>query len=185
MDGGDVWLVAPGGKPTPLTSDGGYRSPVFWGADGSLLALKGGSVIRLHRSGGAEAIAAAPGVHKLIGVDAKSPDKVVVLIGGAQPLAVLTLKTGKLARLPFDAKSEAHQRMLAQVRGQERIYGAIQLYVRTETKRGMAGTVEWTDVYLRRGSAAPENLSACDGVNCGEPALSPDGVWVAYVKSGG
>jgi hypothetical protein len=185
MDGGDIWLVTPGEMPAPLTSDGGYRSPIFVPADGSLLALKGGSVVRLKGAGRVEVVAAAPGVLKLVGVDTNHSDDVVVLGGGAAPLAVLSLKTGKLVPLPFDAKSEAHQRMLAQVRGQERTYGATRLYVKTESKRGLSRTVEWTDVYLRRRGGTPQNVSACDGIDCGEPALSPDGARVAFVKSGG
>jgi hypothetical protein len=185
MDAGDIWLVTPGGTPEPLTSDGGYRSPVFSPADGSLLALKGGSVVRLQGAGRVELVAAAPGVLKLVGMDANSPDELVVLAGTAAPLGVLSLKDGKLAPLLFDSKSEVHQRMLAQVRGQERTYGATRLYVKTESKRGLSRTLEWTDVYLRRDGGTPQNVSTCDGANCGEPALSPDGKRVAFVKSGG
>jgi Tol biopolymer transport system component len=57
--------------------------------------------------------------------------------------------------------------------------------VKTESKRGLSRTLEWTDVYLRRGCGTPQNVSACDGINWGEPALSPDGARVAFVKSGG
>ncbi len=101
------------------------------------------------------------------------------------PLGVLSLKTGKVAPLPYDAASSDQQRMLAQVRGQERVYGDASVYVKTESKAGLSRTIEWTDVYLRRGNAPPQNVSACDGVNCGQPALSPDGRRVAFVKSGG
>ena len=58
------------------------------------------------------------------------------------------------------------------------------VYSETESKRGLSRTIEWTDVYLRRGTAAPRNVSACDGVNCVQPALSPDGRSVAFVKAG-
>jgi Tol biopolymer transport system component len=75
--------------------------------------------------------------------------------------------------------------MLAQVRGQERTYGDAAVYVKTESKRGLSRTIEWTDVYFRRGSSPPQNLSACDGVNCGQPSLSPDGRRIAFVKAGG
>ena len=42
----------------------------------------------------------------------------------------------------------------------------------------------WTDVYVQRGTAVPVNVSVCDGVRCLEPALSPDGRKVAFVKAG-
>ena len=44
-------------------------------------------------------------------------------------------------------------------------------------------TTEWTDVYVARGTAAPVNVSACQGVNCSAPALSSDGRQIAYVKA--
>jgi hypothetical protein len=128
----------------------------------------------------------APGVLKLVGFDANNADAIVVLLdGGASPLGVLSVKTGKVVPLPYDGKSDAERRMLAQVRGQERTYGDASVYVRTESKRGLSRAIEWTDVYLRRGNAPPQNVSACDGVSCGQPALSPDGRRIAFVKAGG
>ena len=38
---------------------------------------------------------------------------------------------------------------------------------------------------LERPVPVPQNLSACDGVNCGQPSLSPDGRRIAFVKAGG
>ena len=184
METGDIWLVVPDQAPTQLTSDGGYRSPIFSPADGSLLALKGGKVVCIRGTSHVEVVVSAPSVIKLVGIDPAKPNEVVVLHNGAAPLAVLSLKTGKLTLLPYDANSKMQQRMLAQMRGQERTYGTTRLYVKTESKRGMARILEWTDVYLRRGDGALQNVSACDGVNCGEPALSPDGRTVAFVKSG-
>jgi hypothetical protein len=72
----------------------------------------------------------------------------------------------------------------AEIRGQERDYGTTTLYLKTESKQGLSRTAEWTDVWLRRGDAGPVNVSRCDGVNCGQPALSPDGRRVAFVKAG-
>jgi hypothetical protein len=56
------------------------------------------------------------------------------------------------------------------------------VYVKTESKQGFAGVVEWTDVYLKRGTD-PVNVSRCDGVGCGQPSLSRDGGQVVFVKA--
>ena len=185
-DAGDVWVVMPGGgAPTALTFGGGYRSPVF-APDGSVFALKGDTVVRV--APGAATLQKAAGALKLVGFDGKNADELVVLLdggGAGSTLGVLSLKTGKMVPLPYDAKSDGERRMLVQIRGQSRVYGDASVYVKTESRRGMTRAIEWTDVYLQRGSQPPQNVSACDGVNCGQPALSPDGRRVAFVKSGG
>jgi hypothetical protein len=187
-DAGDIWIADLGGAPvSAMTAGGGYRSPIFSSTDGSIVALKGETLVRIPSSGGsAVAVQRATGVLKLVGFDARNPDEIVVVLdGGASPLGVLSMSNGKVMRLPFDAKSEAEQRMLAQIRGQERVYGDAAVYVKTESKRGLTRTIEWTDVYYRGRNAPPRNISACDGVNCGQPALSPDGRRIAFVKTGG
>ena len=60
----------------------------------------------------------------------------MLLDGGAAPLGVLSVKSGKVTPLPYDAKSDAERRMLAQVRGQERTYGDAAVYVKTESEAG-------------------------------------------------
>ena len=185
-EAGDVWVVSPGGAPAALTSGGGYRSPVF-SPDGSVFALKGDAVVRV-APGSVATLQKVSGALKLVGFDGRNADEVVVLLdrgGAGSPLGVLSLKSGKMATLPYDAKSDGERRMLVQIRGQERVYGDASVYVKTESKRGMTRAIEWTDVYLRRGNQPPQNVSTCDGVNCGQPALSPDGRRVAFVKSGG
>lgn len=186
---GDIWMAGPGGAaPVALTSGGGYRSPIFSPADGSILALRSESAVRIPAAGGSAVIVQkAVGVRKLVGFDGRNTAEVVVLLegGGGSPLGVLALQSGRITPLPYDAKSDAERRVLAQIRGQERVYADASVYVRTESKAGLSRTIEWTDVYVRRGSAPPQNVSACDGVNCDQPALSPDGRRVAFVKSGG
>jgi hypothetical protein len=98
-------------------------------------------------------------------------------------MAVVSLKSKTVSPLPHDPKSTDEHAVLAQVRAQDRVYGDAKVYTKTESKKGMSRTVEWTDVYLQRGSTPPQNVSKCDGVNCGQASLSPDSRSIAFVKS--
>ncbi len=186
---GNIWIASLDRRTAKaLTSEGGYRSPLFSTADGSLYALKGDLLVRVPAEGGKPAaVRKVTGTLKLVGFDGKNPDEILVLLddGAGAPLAVVSLKSGAVTRLPYNAKSQEDRRMLAQVRGQDRVYGDTFVYIKTESKRGLSRNIEWTDVYIRRGNAAPQNISACDGMSCGEPALSPDGRSIAFVKTGG
>jgi len=188
VDTGSIWIADLERRTvTPATSDVGYRSPVFSPSDGRIFALKGDRVVRIPSNGGTpSSVQTAPGAVKLVGFDGASAEEIVVLFeASTSPLAVLSLKTGNVTPLPYDPTSAQQQRMLAQIRGHDRVYGTISLYVKSESKRGLLRTIEWTDVYVRRGDSPPQNVSVCDGVSCGQPALSPDGRRVAFVKAGG
>jgi hypothetical protein len=184
---GNVWIVEVDGRaPRALTFDGGYRSPVI-GPDGSVYALKADSVVRLSADQGqASPVQKAGGVRKLVGFDPAARDEVVVLleapVSGA-PLAALSLKTGAVTPLPHDVQSEDERTLVAQIRGQDRVYGDMVVYTKTETKRGLARPIEWTDIYVKRANDAPQNVSACDGVNCVQPALSADRRRVVFIKA--
>lgn len=185
---GNIWIVDVDRRAArALTSDGGYRSPIFLPNDSAVLALRANMIVRLSLQGGnAVPVQNAPGVVKLVGVDAVSPAEVVVLLetpSAGSPLAAVSLQSGKAAPLPFDASSDQQRRVLAQIRAQDRTYGDTTVYTKTETKPGLSRPIEWIDVFLRRGTASPQNVSACDGVNCVQPALSPDGRNVAFIKA--
>lgn len=183
---GNIWTVPVGGGAAKgLTTDGGYRSPVFSPSDGTIYALRENVIVRVPIRGGASAkVHDATGIVKLVGFDRSSPDEVVVLLddAGGSLLGVASLRSGKVTRLPYDANSKEEQRALAQVRGQDRVYGKTTLYIKTETKQGISRPIEWTDVYIQS-DGPPRNISACDGVSCVQPALSPDGRTVAFVKA--
>ena len=182
---GDIWIANVDRRPArALTTNGGYRSPIFVNDTPVVLALRGNSVVRLGAQGGsAIPLAGAPKIVKLVGIDATSPDEVIVLLDApASPLGVLSLQSGRVTPLPYDDSSDEQRRMLAQIRAQDRTYGETKVYTKTETKSGLSRPIEWTDVFLTRGAGSPQNVSACDGVNCVQPALSPDGRSVAFVK---
>jgi len=182
---GDIWIANVDRRPArALTTNGGYRSPIFVNDTPVVLALRGNSVVRLGAQGGsAIPLAGAPKIVKLVGIDATSPDEVIVLLDApASPLGVLSLQSGNVSPLPYDDSSDEQRRMLAQIRAQDRTYGETKVYTKTETKSGLSRPIEWTDVFLTRGAGSPQNVSACDGVNCVQPSLSPDGRSVAFVK---
>jgi hypothetical protein len=125
---------------------------------------------------------------KLVGFDGTDADDLVLLFDAppaASPLGSVSLKSGRVTPLPYDASSEEQRRMLAHIRGQEREYGTTRLYTKSESRRGLSRNVQWTDVYIRRGNAAPRNISKCDGVSCVQPSLSADGQSVMFIKTGG
>jgi hypothetical protein len=184
---GDIWIANLDQQTArALTTDGGYRSPVFSPADRSIYALKGDAIVRMQADGASAVAVKAPGAIKLVGFDAQNPDDLVVLLdapAGQSPMAVASLKSKTVSPLPYDPKSADERAVLAQVRAQDRVYGNATVYTKTESKQGMSRKLEWTDVYLQRGSTPPQNVSKCDGVNCGQPSLSPDGRSIAFVKS--
>ena len=184
---GNIWVATTDkGQSRALTTDGGYSSPIF-SQDGRLYALRGGAVVRLPQEMGAGvAVHKVPGARKLVGFDAKNPDDLVVLLdatGTGSPLGVLSLTSGRVTPLPYDATSEAEGRIVARIRSDERQYGTTVVSTHAESRRGRSRTLRWTDIYLRTGTAAARNLSKSDGVGCAQPALSPDGRSVAFIKA--
>ena len=184
---GNIWMVNVDGRAArALTTDGGYRSPIFLPNSSTLLALRGNAIVRLGSTGeNSSPLRMKVGVAKLVGVDSEDPAAVVVLLvtpRAGSPLASVSLQDGTATALPFDAADESQQRMLAQIRAQDRSYGDTTVYTKTETKSGLSRPIEWIDVFAKRGAAPPQNVSACDGVSCVQPALSPDGRSVVFVK---
>jgi hypothetical protein len=183
---GDIWIVSLQDRQArALTQDGGYRSPIFAPNDAFIYALRHEALVRIPVGGGTAASqGTATGVVKLVGFD--GADDLIVLTDAwepASPLASLALKTGRLAPLPHDPTSADEQRLIAFVRGDERVYGGTRVYTRTESRRGALRTTEWMDVFVARGDAAPVNVSACGGVDCSAPSMSGDGRFVTYVKA--
>jgi hypothetical protein len=185
---GNVWTADLEGKTTrALTRDGGYRSPVF-AAAGAIYALKADAIVALRTDGSPSAVQTVRGLVKLVGFEGPNTDDIVVLIeaaAGLSPLAIVALKNGAVTPLPYDPRSDEERQMLAQIRSQARVYGDTNVYTKTNSKQLISRPIEWTDVYVQRGTEPPRNVSACDGVDCGQPALSPDRRTVVYIRSEG
>jgi hypothetical protein len=182
---GNIWMVPiGGGAPRALTTDGGYRSPVF-ATDGTIYALKGDTLVRMPSQGGAMIrVQDAKGLVKLVGFDRSAPAELLVVLAqpAAGPLGIVSLQTGRLTVLP-STQSPDEQRVLAQARAQDRVYADTTLYTKTETRQGLSRVVEWIDVYVQRGATTPRNISQCDGVSCVQPSLAPDGRSVVFIKA--
>ena len=80
---GDIWMASIDRRSArALTTDGGYRSPMFVNNAPVVLALRGNSVVRLGAQGGQRnpSPGRCAGIVKLVGMDSASPAEVVVLL---------------------------------------------------------------------------------------------------------
>lgn len=190
VEHGQIWVaeIAEGGT-RKLTNSGGFRSPVFMPGGKDILALEGTSVVRVSLpSGKVTNLYAVAGIRKLVGFSRDNPDQVLALVmahdsSGHPGVAFLSVSGGKLDPLSYDPLSSEDRHMLEHLSAWDRDYGETSVYVNQQTKSGMAGTLSWTDVFLKKGSNAPVDVSNCDGINCGQPSLSPDGKLLAFVRA--
>jgi hypothetical protein len=188
IQAGDIW-VADLARKTRLqvTRYGGYRSPVFLADDDQILALKGNTMMQVSLSGAElKSLYNLENITKIVGMDKADPDKVLILLQnavGSDTAGVLSLKSGQVTLMPDDRESPDYISMISHMREWERVYGDTKVYVRSESKSVMGGTVGWTDVYLKQRNSSPLNVSRCDVVNCGQPSLSNDGRQVVFVKA--
>jgi hypothetical protein len=188
---GDVWVVAAavGSIPQRLTRDGGYHSPVFDSQDQNVLALKAGDLYRipLHEDSPAK-VRPLPGVTKLVGISRNDAEQLLVLtkeVGGGFGAAVLSIKTGAMTAIPHDAHSDEDETMLSHLAGWERVFGDVRLSCEDEEKDAPGGrTIRFTDVYVKRGSDRPIDLTNGNGVSSCQPSLSGDGKRVVFIREG-
>lgn len=171
-------------KQTRLTTQSAYRSPIFSPDDRSLLALEGDAIVSIRIDGEAASIRpyrVVQGIVKLIGFSGPASNRVLALRQehGKPAVELLDLDTGEGVALPYDPKSSRDRNMLTHLQGWDRVYDDTTLFVRVE-KNAWAW---WHNVYLRRQGKNPENVSRCEEISCGQPALSHDKKRVAFVKA--
>lgn len=188
VERGQIWVAdLASGKTHKLTSSGGFRSPVFLPERNDILALKGTNVVRVALADGKVTnLFAVTGLTKLVGFSEDDAGKVLVISRGdsGQPgVAFLSVSTGKLDPLPYDPSSGDDRHLVEHLSAWDRHYDDTIVYTDQQTKTGMAGTLSWADVFLKKGSSAAKDVSNCDGIDCGQPSLSPDGKLVTFVRS--
>lgn len=183
---GIIWLApVERGVPRQLTTDGGYLSPIFALDGRSILALKSDVVVSIPLSGGSpRPLTAVNGVSKIVGFSSLNPLELILLMKRVDaPLVSLSLVDRSLKVLPVDRSSSELQSLVGTIRDQDRDYGTTKVFLRIERKEGLLRPVEWTDVYIATGSSPARNISQCDEVNCVQPALSPDGRTLVFIRS--
>jgi hypothetical protein len=189
---GEIWLADLQAMSTrALTSSDSYRSPIFLAGNKDVLALRGDDVVRAASSASGEVkkLYAVSGILKLVGVSSEDSATVLILLrgeaGGHPRVGLLTVGTGAVTPVPYDPASGQDLQMVENLGGWLRTYGDRQIYVRKQSKQALSGTVEWSDVFLQVEGQPSVDVSQCDGVNCGQPSLSPDGHWLVFVRTKG
>jgi len=183
---GELWIVnAEGGDRCQIVEGSSFRSPIFRQDQNSVLALKGNEIVEIKVSCLIEtptSLFSVLGIAKLVG-GVKDDSDTILVLQTDEAVGLLSLETGHVTPLPFDDKSSEARRMINHLRGWSRDYGDSRLYVERQTAVGLGSiTTEWTDVLFKKGKQSPGNLSDCQGINCSQPSLSPDGTLVAYIK---
>jgi hypothetical protein len=190
VESGYIWIANLEEKTSPrLTDESGYRSPVFVDKDQNVLALKNDEVVRIPVSGGqVQTLFTIKGAIKLVGLSLDDPDKLLMLIRDKDAkinIGLLSLTTGQITPVPYETTSPEGKSMFAHLSGWNRVYCNTEISLAENNKTDRSGriTQKWTDVYVKRAYREAINVSNCNGVNCGQPSLSQDGMLVAFIKA--
>ena len=186
---GELWLADLRARTTrPLISGEGYHSPIFLEGNKDVLALRGTDIMRIPSAGGESTrLYSIDGILKLVGISSEgSATALILLAGGAKGhprVAQLTVSTGFVTPVPYDSASHQDLQIVEDLEGWSRTYGDRHIYVRKQSKKALLSTIEWSDVFLQVEGQSPMDVSQCEGVNCGQPSLSPDGSWLVFVRA--
>ena len=185
---GEIWIAdLTTNRRSRLTNDDVYRSPIFLAGDQIILALREDEIVQIPVAGGqARKLFNIRSITKLVGATLDDSETVLVLTQNTDQrpsVGLISLKSGQLSPIPFDESSREDRRILVHLQGWERVYGDTKLYLKSETKGGLAGSTEWIDVYLKRDHIEPINISNCEGRKCGQPSLSQGKKLVVYIKA--
>jgi hypothetical protein len=186
---GQVWMAdLPLGTSRRITTDDGYRSPVFFPNGSDILALQGSYVVRISSSGQKTVkVYSIAGITKLVGFSLADPGEVLALQedeAGHVSAGQLSVSTGAIVPLPYDPQSSRDHQILEHLQDWQRVYDDTTVYVKRESKQALSGPVEVFNVFVKTPGRVPKDVSHCDLANCGQPSLSPDRNHVLFIKSG-
>ncbi|HEY6391211.1 MAG TPA: hypothetical protein VIX89_08040 [Bryobacteraceae bacterium] len=174
---GDIWVtgLSGGDTPRPLTSDGGYRSPIFGGGGKAILALKGAGLVEISLSGGGvRSLPAPPNLSKLVARESGPPGRILALTaddrGGLFAPSSVEMEGGSIE----------DRALLRRLKNWTRVYDGLTLFVKP---RGPNVRNGWTDIFVQQGSAQPVEISHCLGDFCSQPSLSEDRRQVVFIRT--
>lgn len=181
---GEIWIMDRNGLNRRKVSDGkNYSSPVFYGANNTILALNSGSLVKIEQVYGLEKdtkLFSLPLVTKLI--DSPNYDNKLFILDKNSSLGYVSLDSGDVTYLEYNNTVEKNKAMINYLEGWRRDYSGTSIFVETNTKRVMAGEVEWSDIYLSNEKNETKNISQCSPLNCSQPSLSKSKNFIVYIQ---
>jgi hypothetical protein len=127
--------------------------------------------------GKAEDVFQLDSISKLVGFG--TDGRLLVTADDNNLIGFLVLPDGKARWLTPDEASAEDKAAVERIRGWERVYSATKLFVKGKT----AGSKRSTDVYAEENGKEPVNVSAGEGVSCGQPVYLPSRKLVVYVRA--
>ena len=192
-DAGTIWIAdLVTGQSKAFSDTNNFRWPIFLPGEPGILALRDNDVVALNLiTKEQRVIARNAKLVKLVGADVSKDDVLVIVEGsnGVHRLGTLSLSSGQVSVPEFE------QKPVPQVQGTTEEALALSIAASSEREQGaLKVSVEtikepepWTDVWLsiKKTSPLPErrNLSSCNKAKCGQPSISIEGRYVAYIKS--
>jgi hypothetical protein len=181
-EAGQVWITEiDGARPTGATRALGPFTNLSWpviGPDSEVYALGDGGVVRLTGTGEKSTLpnSSAPWV-KLVGV---GDDGSILGIMDDPPfgkIAILSPK-GELTTGTSPVSAEDRERQAALLQESRTFADGRRLSISYSTRGGRG-----SDIFMAGPDGPTANLSDCGDDACGQPSISPDGKWVAWIRS--
>lgn len=170
-----------------LTSQSGFRSPIFSADDASILVIKGEKIVRLPIAGGGapEELFEVKGILKLVEVNMNNSSEVLVLTDAdhddCPSVGVLSLADGTLAQESYTTEDD--KRLVNHLQSWKREYdnGETKFDIELTSRRDL----DWTNVLFKQKSRDWINVTRCDvpGISCGHPSVSKNRKMIVFIKA--